>query len=76
MEQYECKCQKCGWGEKNPYTQTIGLEIHHIDGNCTNNRKDNLELLCPNCHSLTDNYGSLNKVSHRFHRDKIKLSDE
>ena len=45
----------------------IPLEIHHIDGDCTNNKMENLQLLCPNCHSLTSNFGSfkqkLKKVS-------------
>lgn len=54
------KCQKCGWGEKNPVTNTVPLEIHHKDGNCMNNSRENLEVLCPNCHSLTPNYKSLN----------------
>lgn len=63
---YGHKCQKCGWGEINPITQNIPLELHHIDGNCLNNQEENLELLCPNCHSLTDNYGSLNKSSKRY----------
>ena len=59
------KCEKCGWGERNEYTQTIPLEIHHIDGNYTNNNLDNLQVLCPNCHSLTDNYKSHNKSGRR-----------
>ena len=50
----EHKCEKCGlteWlGEKIP------LEVHHIDGNRRNNQESNLILLCPNCHSLTDNF--------------------
>lgn len=50
----EHKCEKCGlteWqGEKIP------LEVHHIDGNRRNNSLSNLQLLCPNCHSLTDNF--------------------
>ena len=25
-------------------------DVHHIDGNCTNNKEENLQLLCPNCH--------------------------
>ena len=32
--------------------------MHHIDGDCTNNKMENLQLLCPNCHSLTSNFGS------------------
>lgn len=55
------RCQHCGWGEINPYTGKIPLQIHHIDGNCKNNKEDNLQLLCPNCHSLTENYGRRNK---------------
>lgn len=55
------RCQICGWGEKNKTTNKIPLQIHHIDGDCLNNRLDNLQLLCPNCHSLTENFGSKNK---------------
>ena len=65
------KCEKCGWGEMNEYSNTVPLEIHHKDGDCTNNLIENLELLCPNCHSLTENFGSLNKESKRFFRKKI-----
>ena len=32
------------------------LELHHVNGNCFDNRIENLQLLCPNCHSLTDNH--------------------
>jgi len=35
---------------------TIPLEVHHIDGNRTNNCLDNLKLLCLNCHYQTDNF--------------------
>lgn len=55
------KCSKCGWSEINIFSKTIPLEINHIDGNCINNRPENLELLCPNCHSLTSTHGFLNK---------------
>ena len=55
------KCQCCGWHEINPYTGLVPLQIHHIDGNCKNNKEENLQLLCPNCHSLTENFGSRNK---------------
>ena len=54
------KCEECGWDHKNEYTGLIPLQIHHIDGDCTNNHPDNLKILCPNCHSLTDNYCSRN----------------
>lgn len=61
IEQSGYKCEKCGWGEVNEYTGNVPLQIHHIDGNCLNNSKENLQVLCPNCHALTENFGSRNK---------------
>lgn len=61
FEKYNCRCQKCGWGEINETTGKVPLQIHHIDGDYRNNKEDNLQLLCPNCHSLTETYMSLNK---------------
>ena len=61
-------CLNCGWGEVNSFTKLVPLQVHHIDGNCINNNEDNLQLLCPNCHSLTDTYGSLNANSSRAYR--------
>lgn len=49
----------------NPFSHTIPLDVHHIDGNYLNNSESNLLLLCPNCHSLTDNYKALNSDSSR-----------
>ena len=46
----------------------IPLTSHHIDGNANNNRPDNLQLLCCNCHALTPNYGKKNKHSARSDR--------
>lgn len=68
-------CQICGWNEVNPFTGKIPLEVHHIDGNCTNNIEQNLQLLCPNHHSLTSNIGSLNKGnSKRYKYKQYKMS--
>lgn len=67
-----CKCEKCGWGETNETTGNIPLEVHHINGDCTDNREENLQLLCPNCHSLTPNHGSLNRNSKRYKLKKYK----
>jgi hypothetical protein len=45
IQQYK-GCMKCG------YNNVLGiLELHHIDRNGKNNIKENLMLLCPNCHS-------------------------
>lgn len=60
-EKFNNKCCECGWDKINPVTGRLPLEVHHIDGNYKNNSEDNLTLLCPNCHSLTENYKALNK---------------
>lgn len=46
----------------------IPLEVHHIDGDSTNNHPDNLDLLCPNCHALTDTYKAKNTGNGRHYR--------
>lgn len=48
------KCEKCNNSEW--FGTKIAIELHHIDGNRNNNNSENLQLLCPNCHSLTDNW--------------------
>lgn len=70
FEKFNNKCCKCGWGEMNPYSQTIPLEIDHIDGDYFNNNEENLQLLCPNCHSLTSTYKGANKGQGRKDRKK------
>lgn len=61
FEKYENKCCICGWGEKNPYTNTIPLEVDHINGDSNDNSEKNLRLICPNCHSLTATYRGANR---------------
>lgn len=61
LQKSNFRCERCGWGETNPYTNKVPLQIHHIDGNSENNAESNLQVLCPNCHSLTENFGSRNK---------------
>lgn len=39
------------------------LELDHIDGNNTNNVRDNLRALCPNCHSLTPTWRGKMRLS-------------
>jgi len=65
------KCSKCGWDKINPITGKRPLQVNHIDGDSSNSKKENLEVLCPNCHSLTHNYGSLNRGKGRKKRNEI-----
>lgn len=67
-EQHSSHCQECGWGKVHPVTGKVPLAVHHRDGNSNNNRVENLELLCPNCHALTENFGRLNKGKGRKKR--------
>lgn len=76
FEKFENKCCLCGWSEINPYTNTLPLEIDHIDGNSENNSEDNLRLLCPNCHSLTSTYRGANRGNGRNITWIIKSEDE
>ena len=73
LDKYNCKCAKCGWGQENPYTHKIPLEIEHIDGNYTNNSEDNLIVLCPNCHALTSTYKGANRGNGRKERSKYNI---
>lgn len=50
----EHKCENCQLTEW--MGVPIPLQLHHIDGNHYNNSLENLQLLCPNCHSLTENF--------------------
>lgn len=65
LEKYDYKCSLCGWGEINPYSGNIPLEVEHIDGNSYNNKPENVTLLCPNCHSLTKSYRGANRGNGR-----------
>jgi len=68
-ERANSKCEKCGWSETNIFTNTIPLEIHHIDGDSENHKPENLELLCPNCHSLTSSHSSSKGNGRRYYRE-------
>jgi DNA-binding CsgD family transcriptional regulator/5-methylcytosine-specific restriction endonuclease McrA len=52
------RCEHCGrsaWRGK-----PLNLALHHVNGDRLDNRLENLELLCPNCHSQTDTYSGRN----------------
>lgn len=70
IEQANYQCSQCGWGEINPTTGKVPLEVDHIDGDCYNNVAENLRVLCPNCHSLTPTYRALNKSKRSYRKTK------
>jgi len=64
------KCNKCNldsWLNK-----PLVLELEHIDGNNKNNLRENLEALCPNCHSQTNTWRGKNKIKNK----RNKITDE
>jgi len=71
-------CTICGVSEWNG--KKLTLELDHINGEQTDNRKENLRWLCPNCHSLTPTFkgksinSGVEKVSRKDLIDAIKNS--
>jgi rubredoxin len=72
LEESNYKCTECGWGELNPYSNTFPLEIDHIDGDSKNNLKENLRVLCPNCHSLKKTFKNTGKRKSSRTRNRPK----
>lgn len=54
----EPRCEHCG--AESWMGQDIPLELHHVDGNRFNWDLSNIEILCPNCHALTENFSAKN----------------
>jgi transposase len=52
-------CYECGISEWRG--QALSLALHHVNGRGQDNRLENLQLLCPNCHSQTENFSGRNK---------------
>jgi hypothetical protein len=50
-------CNDCGMDPEWNGKQLV-LQVDHIDGQYWNNIRENLQFLCPNCHSQTATYGS------------------
>ena len=65
LEQAGNQCEKCGWSKINEHTGKVPLTVSHINGNWQDSRRENLEVLCPNCHSLTETYCARNKGNGR-----------
>lgn len=67
-QKFDNKCCLCGWSQVNQYTNIVPLVADHIDGDWSNNKENNLRLLCPNCDALTSTFAALNKGRGRPNR--------
>ncbi len=60
----EPHCERCGWSERS-LDGRIPLELDHINGDSSDNRIENLRILCPNCHSLQPTHRGLNRGKYK-----------
>ena len=63
-------CERCGLSEW--LGDIIPLELEHSDGDNKNNQKENLLLLCPNCHAKTEFYRGRNIPN----QGRLKVTDD
>ena len=64
-------CENCN--NKTWLDGNIPLELNHKNGNNMDHRIENLEILCPNCHALTDNYRGKSKIISK--REEIRKNN-
>lgn len=73
LNEQENRCSICNslpiWMDKK-----LIFVLDHIDGDCSNNSRSNLRLICPNCDSQTNTFKSKTKNSKRrnYLREKIE----
>lgn len=66
------RCEQCGISEW--LGRRLSVHVHHRNGDGTDNRLANIQLLCPNCHSQTDTYGGRN--GHRRPKPHLRLVED
>lgn len=70
----ERACGRCGLGpEWNG--QGLSLQLDHINGVRTDNRIENLRILCPNCHSQTDTFAGKRRSSPTGRRHSLQTGN-
>lgn len=67
-------CERCGRSEWEG--EQIPLQVHHLNGKHSDNRIENLQILCPNCHALTDNYCGKNVKNRKPIEEILKENEE
>jgi 5-methylcytosine-specific restriction endonuclease McrA len=55
LQEREYRCQKCG-NSGEWQGEPLALELEHINGDSLDNTRENLLILCPNCHSQTSTF--------------------
>jgi hypothetical protein len=58
------RCERCGIDEWRG--RRLSIVLHHVNGDPTDDRLHNLQLLCPNCHAQTPNFSGRNRRSRRL----------
>jgi hypothetical protein len=66
------RCAICGCEQMHNGKPLIFV-LDHIDGNASNNRRENLRMICPNCDSQLPTFKSKNKNSSRRNYWKEKI---
>ena len=78
-ECFEHKCKLCLTEEWfDPFEKklkSVNLELDHINGNERDNRKENLRLICSNCHSFTPTYKGRN-INKFYKNGEKKVTDD
>jgi hypothetical protein len=75
MIEQDYKCKICGI--KNEWNDQLLIFVcDHIDGDCSNNIRENIRMICPNCDSQTPTFKSKNKKSKRRNYWKEKIIND
>jgi hypothetical protein len=61
-EKFGKECSECKLGST-WHNKDLVLQLDHVDGDSDNNYPVNIRLLCPNCYSQTENFGSKGRGS-------------
>ena len=61
---WENKCAICGQLPEHNGKELV-LQVDHKNGDATDNRLENLQIICPNCHSQSLNFAGRNKKTYK-----------